>query len=168
MKYLFFYIIIAATLTGCCAARRAQSSERRVDSLRVDVRHRTVYIHDTLLLKLPAERVQQIVREDSSHLETSAAVSDARINPDGSLFHSLENKQTEQPVPVERPVEYRDSVVYRDRLVKVEVEKTEFVERDLSWWQKTQIRGFWAAIIFLVIIYRKKIFQAVVRLILKK
>jgi hypothetical protein len=85
-------------------------------------------------------------------LENDYAQSDARIEPDGSLFHSLETKPQEKPVPVERPIEYRDSIVYRDREIKVTVP----VERELTWWQQTQMKGFWVAIIVAVVIIFKK------------
>lgn len=97
------------------------------------------------------------------HLETSAAVSDARINPDGSLSHSLENKTDDREIPTQRPIEYRDSIVYRDR--EVEVEKIVEVERKLTWWQQTQIRGFWVTIIIILVLLRKKIFPLIRRFI---
>lgn len=65
--------------------------------------------------------------------------SDARINSDGTLFHSLATKPHREPIPIDRPVHYQDSIVYRDKLVKEVIQ----VERELSWWQKTQIKGFW-------------------------
>ena len=42
------------------------------------------------------------------------------------------------------------------------------VEKKLSWFQKTQIAGFWTLLVFLMIVYRKKIFGTLVRRILKK
>ncbi len=110
-------------------------------------------------IRLPAERTDQTVRTDSSHLETTTAVSDIRINPDGSLTHSLENKTDDLKIPTERPIEYRDSIVYRDR--DVEVEKIVEVERELTWWQQTQMRGFWALLALIAFIYRKKILSVI-------
>ena len=60
-------------------------------------------------------------------------------------------------------IEYRDSIVYRDR--EVEVEKIVPVERELTWWQQTQIRGFWVAIIIILVLLRKKIFPLIRRFI---
>ncbi len=165
MKRLFI-IALCAALAACCPCRHLTTSTGTRDSLHVQIRHRTIWGPDTIRFHLPAERIKQIVRTDSSHLETTTAVSDARINPDGSLSHSLENKKDDLKIPTKRPIEYRDSIVYRDR--EVEVENVIEVERKLTWWQKTQIRGFWAAIIFLVIIYRRKIFETFVRLFLNK
>ena len=103
------------------------------------------------------------VRQDSSHLETSAAVSDARINPDGSLSHSLENKTDDREIPTQRPIEYRDSIVYRDR--EVEVEKIVEVERKLTWWQQTKMKGFWVLLVVIVFVFRKNIVTLARRLI---
>ena len=147
-------IIILAIMTACCPCKHLTTSTGTRDSLHIEIKYRTIWIPDTVRVRLPAERTEQTVRQDSSHLETSAAVSDARINPDGSLTHSLENKQEDQEIPTQRPIEYRDSIVYRDR--EVEVEKIVEVERKLTWWQQTQIRGFWVAIIVIVVLLRKK------------
>lgn len=104
---------------------------------------------------------RQTVRDTTSHLETSYAVSDARITPDGALFHSLANKPQKKPVPTEKEVVYRDSLVYRDKIV----EKAVPVERELTWWQQTQMRGFWIVLAIIVVVYRKKIFAVVRRFI---
>lgn len=113
-------IIILAIMTACCPCKHLTTSTGTRDSLHIEIKYRTIWIPDTVRVRLPAERTEQTVRQDSSHLETSAAVSDARINPDGSLTHSLENKQEDQEIPTQRPIEYRDSIVYRDREVEVE------------------------------------------------
>lgn len=156
-------IIILAIMTACCPCKHLTTSTGTRDSLHIEIKYRTIWIPDTVRVRLPAERTEQTVRQDSSHLETSAAVSDARINPDGSLTHSLENKQEDQEIPTQRPIEYRDSIVYRDR--EVEVEKIVAVERKLTWWQQTQIRGFWVAIIVIVVLLRKKILPLIRRFI---
>ncbi|MFQ8804092.1 MAG: hypothetical protein ACLR8Y_01905 [Alistipes indistinctus] len=118
---------------------------------------------DTVFIEVPVEIELQTVRDSTSHLETSFAVSDARITPDGDLFHSLENKPQKRPVQAEKEVIYRDSIVYRDR--NVEVEKIVKVERELTWWQQTQIRGFWVAIVVVLVLLRKKILLLIRRFI---
>lgn len=162
MKHILL-IIVLAIMTACCPCKHLTTSTGTRDSLHIEIRYRTIWIPDTVRVRLPAERTEQTVRQDSSHLETSAAVSDARINPDGSLTHSLENKQEDQEIPTQRPIEYRDSIVYRDR--EVEVEKIVEVERKLTWWQQTQIHGFWVAIIVIVVLLRKKILPLIRRFI---
>lgn len=170
IKRQAFYLCVLMLLlgavvifTGCSSCRHISTSTGIRDSLHIEIRHRTIWVLDTLQIRLPAERTEQTVRTDSSHLETSAAVSDARINPDGSLTHSLENKTDDQKIPTPRPIEYRDSIVYRDR--EIEIEKTIEVERKLTWWQQTQIRGFWVAIIIICILLRKKVLPLIRRFI---
>lgn len=151
MRITAFTLILFLTGCGCCRHLATSTSTR--DSTKVEIRHRTVWILDTMKSQLPAERTEQTVRQDSSHLETSAAISDAWINPDGSLTHSLENKPTELAIPVQRPIEYRDSIVYRDRATNAEYVVE--AKRELTWWQRLQIRGFWGLLVILMILCRR-------------
>ena len=155
--------IVMVLAVACCPCRHLTTSTGTRDSLHIEIKYRTIWIPDTVRVQLPPERTQQTVRQDSSHLETSAAVSDARINPDGSLSHSLENKTNDQQIPTQRPIEYRDSIVYRDK--EVEVEKIVEVERKLTWWQQTQMKGFWIVLAVLVLVCRKNIVTLVRRFI---
>lgn len=113
-------------------------------------------------MEVPIESERQTVRDTTSHLETSFSVSDARINPDGSLSHSLANKPQKRPVPTEKEVIYRDSIIYQDK--KVKVEKIVPVERELTWWQQTQMRGFWVLLAVLAVVCRKRISTLVEKL----
>lgn len=150
MKNVLF-IIILAVMTACCPCRHLITSTR--DSVRVETIVRTERIPDTVLIEIPVERERQTVRDTTSHLETSFAVSDARINPDGALFHSLENKPQNRPVPTEKEVIYQAKIIYRDR-TKIEIVE---VERKLTWWQQTKMHGFWILLAVLAFVFRKNI-----------
>lgn len=136
-------IIAVATLSlclflgSCCPARHISTSTQ--DSVRVEVRSRIEYVKDTVIREIPVISEKIVTRDTVSHLENYYAESDARINTDGTLFHSLATKPQREPIPIDRPVHYQDSIVYRDKLVKEVIH----VERELTWWQKTQIKGFW-------------------------
>lgn len=158
MKNILFIIILAA-MTACCPCRHLTTSTR--DSVRVETVVRTERIPDTVFVDVPAERERQTVRDTTSHLETSFAISDARINPDGALFHSLENKPQKRPVSTEKEVIYRDSIIYLNRTNTETIE----VERKLTWWQQTKMRGFWVLLAVVVIICRKNILSLAQRLI---
>ena len=146
-------LLVCALLLTSCKAHRHLTSDRS-DSVRVETVIRTEYIRDTVEVEIPVERTMQIA-EDSSHLETVFAVSDAFLRSDGRLYHTLENKAGKRPVEVKKEVVYRDSIVYRDRVVtKTEVKE---VPRDLTWWQKAQMRGFWVLLFIIVIACRKRI-----------
>ena len=151
--------ITVLLLSGCCHSKHVTTSSQ--DSVRVETVVRTEYIPDTVLLEIPVESERQTVRDTTSHLETSFAASDARINADGSLSHSLANKPQKRPVPTEKEVIYRDSIVYRDRMNTEIVE----VERELTWWQKTQMRGFWLLAALLLFLMRKNIFSFIKKLV---
>lgn len=155
MKRLVFFFIAAAVAgamaSGCCPCRHLAASS--LDSVRVEVRERIVHVPDTVLVEVPVEIVRQTVRDTTSHLETSYAVSDARINSDGSLTHSLENKAGDRPVEVETKIVCRDSIVWRDRAVREVVE----VERELTSWQKFRLQGFWVLLWLLILAWGRPV-----------
>ena len=135
----FFIVMLLLALTllfsGCRSHRPAQLPPVQLrDSIRVEVRERVVTIHDTAYIEVPAQSQSQQVRDSTSHLETDFAESDARINADGSLSHSLRNKPQQLAAPTENKVHVRDSVVYRDR--EVPVPQPYAVEKPLTLWQK--------------------------------
>lgn len=50
--------------------------------------------------------------------------------PDGSLSHSIKNKDQNIPLVTDKEIHYRDSIVERKKKVPVPVP----VEKELSWW----------------------------------
>lgn len=176
MKHLLYIVLTAVLLTACASSRKAatssstDSSAQGRDSVRIEYREKTVFVPDTVFVEIPAQTAERTTPDSLSHLENDYAESNARINQDGSLFHDLKTKPQAKPVPTQKEIQYRDSIVYRDRIVKLRVTETKTVEveKNLSWFQKTQIYGFWALLLLLAIIYRKKLFGAIVRRILKK
>lgn len=164
MKRSIIFMLAAVLLAGgCSSSRHLTTTQQQQDSIRVEVRKEVVYVKDTVLLEIPAQTAERTTRDSTSHLENDYATSDARINPDGSLYHDLNTKPQEIPKEVQTPVERNDSIVYKykDRTVVETVE----VERDLSWWQKTQIYGFWVALIVIAITYRKDILTIIKRIV---
>lgn len=146
-------IFLLWIVVSCCPKKHLTTSVQQ-DSVRVEIHTRSEFIRDTILLEIPIESERQTIRDTTSHLETSYAVSDARITTDGALFHSLANKPQKKPIPTEKEIIFRDSIVYRDKVL----EKTVPVERELTWWQQTQMKGFWIMSAILVItLFRKKI-----------
>lgn len=144
-------------LTACGTSRKLTTVQR--DSVRVEVRKTVEYIHDTVTIEIPAQVAERTTRDSSSHLENDYAESDARINSDGTLYHDLRTKPQEKEVPVEVPAERNDSIIYRN----IEVEKIVPVERELTKWQKTQIRGFWIVLVVLVVYVFKKPLLCLIR-----
>lgn len=162
-KYIITTTALVAVLTSCSTSRHLATSNNIKDSVRVETVVRYESVLDTVFIEIPIERERQTVRDTTSHLETSFALSDARINEDGTLYHSLENKPQKRPTEIQKEVVYRDSIVYRDRTG--EVEKVVEVERELTWWQKAQMKGFWVLLLILSWICRKPLLKLVRRLI---
>lgn len=131
------FCTLLAALAGCCPCRRGAVSQS--DSIRIETVVRTEYVRDTVYVDMPSEATSQTVMADSSHLETSLAVSDARVGTDGRLHHSLHNKAYRLPFEVQTRVEHRDSIVYIDKVIT----KTENV---LTRSQQRQIHGFWISL----------------------
>ena len=139
--------------------------ERIVESVRVD----TV----TVTVEIPAQSAMETVRDSVSRLETDFAESTAWINPDGSLGHSLRNKEgsieADVLVPVKESTTDRGEKsteqvpVYITQKVPVEV------ERELSLWQRFRLGAFWwlasIAAGALVWIFRKPLAGLIKRMI---
>lgn len=166
MKHVVI-LLFALLLLGACSTTRKLSSQatNERDSIRIEYRERIVSVPDTVFVEIPAQAAERTTLDSTSHLENDYAESDARINPDGTLFHSLDTKPQMKPVPTEKQIEYRDSIVYRDRIKTETVTETEYVERSLSWWEKAQIYGFWLALAVIAILCRKTLFALVKRFI---
>lgn len=137
MKCCALYIVglVVLALVGCCPCKHLATST--TDSTRVEIRERIVKVRDTVVVELPAERVEVITPDTTSTVQTSLATSTATVSG-GVLTHSIENKQGSIRKPTEARVEVRDSIIYRNRQTTEIVE----VERELTWWQETQIKGF--------------------------
>ena len=161
-NYMKIPLIILVVFLFCCSCGPGKhlpvQTENR-DSVRVEVREVTRYIRDTVFVEIPTQSAENTTRDTSSHLETDYAESDARIDPDGTLHHSLKNKPQKQPVPVDVPQTQKDSIVYRDRYISETVE----VPRELTSWQKWQMRSFWILLSGLAVFVLRKPLLALIR-----
>lgn len=166
-QFIFMFAVFAMIMTACRTTRppTVPAFEPVVlhnnDSVRVETNTVTVFVHDTIQIEIPAQTAERTTPDSTSHLENDFAVSDARINPDGTLFHNLETKPGKLDVPFEKPVEKSESVVERIKEIEkpvptpVPVE----VERKLNWWESTCIKfapwAFGLLIIAIGYIFRK-------------
>lgn len=156
-------IALALILSGCGAARVATESSSS-DSVRVETHYIEVVKIDTICVEIPHQSASRETRDTISHLENDFALSDARVTSDGVLHHSLETKKSSIPVPTENKTIRKDSIIYRDR--NVYLTNTEYVERELTSWQKWQMRSFWIllSVILAALVYRfRKPIWAIVR-----
>lgn len=148
--FFIFYFLVAVMcpvffMTGC-SPRVVTVTEIR-DSVRTEIRERLV--HDSVMVKIPIEVEKNVTLDDSSHVETTFAESDAVVR-DGKLFHSIRNKVQEWKTSVDVPV--ADTTRYESHSKEEQKVRTVTVEKELSWWQKTQMKGFWL-LLFIVVAY---------------
>lgn len=137
-------------MCGCCPCRHLTTEKNSQDSTRVEVRTQTILVPDTVYLEIPSQTAERTTRDSVSHLENDYAVSDARINADGSLYHDLRTKVQKRAIETDKRVETRDSLIYRDKVVNVK--ETVSVPRELTTFQKIQIFGFWLLLVLVVFV----------------
>ena len=147
-RFLTIIFAVALLLSGCKATQGVvvESHEK------VHVITHTELVPVVATFKVPEMVIEKTVKDSSSHLETNFAESDARVNRDGTLFHSIRNKKQtlQQEIPVK--IEYQDSIVYKETEVPV------YIEKDLTKWQKIRLDGFWAllAIVLIAVAYKTR------------
>lgn len=131
-------IIIIALL--CCSCRSTKTSVVEVvvnDTIR-ETSTVVEYIPDTIYIEVPAEEKERTTKDSTSHLETSYAESNARINKDGTLYHDLSNKSGE------RPVEVKTKVITQTRNLAInnKKERTITIEKKLSLMKRIAVKFF--------------------------
>lgn len=156
---IFLFIATVMLFSSCRTGRQVVVVEGK-DSIRIEERVREIKVTDTLFVEVPMQKESTTVRDSMSHLENDYAISDARINPDGSLYHSLETKPRTDTLSREVGVQVRDSIIYREKVVP----KIVPVEKELNWFVRMRI---WLGNIMLVLISGAVIWLAA-RLFLKR
>ena len=156
---LMTFAVALLLFPSCRTGRQVVVVEAR-DSVRVEERVREIKVTDTLFVEVPAQSAERTTADSTSHLENDYAVSDARVNPDGSLYHSLETKPRTDTLTQELYVQVRDTTIYREKVIP----KVVTVEKGLNWF--TQMR-IWLGNVMLVLISGAAAWTAT-RLLLKK
>ena len=160
-------IIVCALLGSCSSHKNMVKEHKENDSVMVEVHTNTIIVPDTVYVEIPPQIAERTTADSTSHLENDYATSDARINPDGTLFHQLATKPQKKPVEVDKKIEQRDSIVYVEKSNTETGQQIVEVERQLSWWEKTRIYGFYLLAALLVVIYRKPIWSLLRKFILR-
>lgn len=157
IRCLLLFFLACGLLCLCsCSVKRAVQKENKEERVRVE--YREILKTDTVTVQLPQERIE-VIRRDSSHLETSLAASDARIQPDGTIYHTLRNK----PFTPKIEVQYKDRETIRDSIVYQTKEVPYFVVKELNWWQKIRMKAGGLAIITLILGAAYKVFRILKR-----
>lgn len=136
--------MILSLIFTCCASTKVVATSQ-VDSVRVEIRERIVEVPITAEIEIPEISERQVVNQDSSSLANDYAKSEAKILPDGSLYHSLETIPQKIGVPMIAKIPLRDTMIFRQNIGKQLVE----VPRELTAWQKFRLDGFWVLLILI-------------------
>lgn len=119
----------------------------------------------TVEIPVPMESAKQVVPDSTSHLETSLAESDAWLNPDGTLGHSIKNKQQnlKADVPVPAKDTQTNSTSASVREIPVPYPEPVYIERDFTKWESFRMGAFWyligLSVISIAIVFRKPLFN---------
>ena len=135
---LLFVLTVVLFLTGCKTVKKSVSEkENTSDSVRIEYREKIVKVPVTVYVEVPVENVANVTKDSTSHLETSFAVSNASmVWIDGVPFlrHDLKNKAQKIEKTDTANVVEKEKVVWKTR--RVIYTKTEYVQKEMHWWQK--------------------------------
>ena len=138
---LFAMVLLAFLLCGCKTNKIMEKTDTN-DSVRIEYVEKVVKVPVTVYVEVPVEVKEKFSNDSTSHLETSFAVSDASmVWIDGVAFlrHSLANKPQKVEKKDSVAVTEKEKTIYKTRRVTYTVKETEYVEKELSWWQKMRL-----------------------------
>lgn len=175
---LAFCLLAISMMSSCRTSKETTISPPPVIITNTDS-VRTVYIEtvtiDTVVVEVPvpAESVKQVVPDSVSHLETSLAQSDAWINSDGTLGHSITNKpeklKADVLVPQVHKTNGKESI--KEREIPVPTPYAVEVERKWTLMEQIKLAAFWyllgALIVSIVCLFRKPIWKLIKKIIKK-
>lgn len=153
MKKLILFLVSFFTIatlfvgTGCKTQYVPVPVETKTDSVFVV---QVIDHYDTVTINLPSETLY-VVKQDSSHLETSLALSDAVIDSTGLLHHSLINKKGS----LSQQVVHRDTIINITKVVEKEVpviKEVETIKEVVPSYYRTINTIFWI-VVSLIILY---------------
>ena len=159
--FIIALCLMAWMLAGCCPCKQLATSMQ--DSVRVEVVERIVEVRDTAYVEVAGDKQVVTTRDTTSFLENDFAYSRASVVR-GGLYHELVTKRHRLAFPITIPTLRRDSIVYQGFF------RTEVVEvaKPLTWWQQTQIIGFWIMFSIAFIAILLKILKAKMGLFWRK
>lgn len=146
---------IILLLSGCCTNRRmtAQNTTiRNNDNTEMRVETVVSYRTDTVYVEVPFQTAERTTQDSVSRLANEYAISNAHINPDGTLYHDLRTIPQKKAAEVNIPIIRKDSIKaeYKNYTVEKEKEIPVEVERDFTWWERTCIKWFPWLLIFIM------------------
>lgn len=173
MKTIFYPLGLVAVLAlaSCHTSKQAVPPPPVVlnnsDSVRVETIINTVYVPTPVELDIPQQSQSTVTAADSSHVETDLAESDAWINPDGTLGHSIKNKpgKLKGEVYVPQTTEQTNKEAVKEREIPVPAPYPVEVEREFTLMEQIKLAAFWylvgAVIVSIGLLFRKPLWRAI-------
>lgn len=180
MKRFLVIIVGVLALTSCHTHKQASNvvpaepiTLNNSDSVTTETIVKTVYVPIRVEVPVPQQSVVNISEADTSHIETDVAESDAWIRPDGSLYHTLQNKDVSLSAETYLPETTTNSnkAIIKEREVAVPKPYPVYVEKSLSKWVQFKLSAFWylvgAALLAGVYILRKPLLILIRKILFK-
>lgn len=131
----------------------------------------TIYVPTPVALGIPQQSQTIVTAADSSHVETDLAESDAWINEDGTLGHSITNKpgklQGEVYVPQTTTQSSKEAV--KEKEIPVPQPYPVEVEREFTIMEQIKLAAFWylvgAVIVSIGLLFRRPLMKALRKII---
>ena len=146
LKLTTSMFVICILLIGCRCPKEITATQ---DSIVTVIHERIVEVHDTAFVDIPAESKNHDGGQ-SSHLETSMAISDAWIDTAGELHHTLDNIPQRIQVPKVIYVPVADT--NHSELHSSDNTKVVEVERNFHWWEES-LMSLGAITLIVLLIY---------------
>lgn len=175
-RICFFLCLLSFALVGCKTQKQATATLPPVilnnsDSVRVETIINTIYVPTPVALDIPQQSQTSVTAADSSHVETDLAESDAWINEDGTLGHSINNKpgklQGEVYVPQTTTQSSKEAV--KEKEIPVPQPYPVEVERDFTIMEQIKLAAFWylvgAVIVSIGLLFRRPLMKALRKII---
>lgn len=149
-KILPIIVILTLALVGCNTHKQVQNTLPPVvlnnsDSVRVETIIKTIYVPMTVGADIPQQSETNVTPGDSSHVETDIAESDAWLNGDGTLGHTIKNKPGTLPGKAYVPMTTEQTTAERIKWREVPVPEPYAieVERKFTLIERVKIELFW-------------------------
>lgn len=151
-------ITLALCLASCAVQKPVTPTVNIKDSTVFHVKDSIAIKYVEVAVEVPVEVMREIVPvQDSSHLETSVAMSDAFIDKNGFLHHSLKNKKT--ALSTVTPVEehhHEETSSNEHSETQITPQLVE-IPAELTWWQKFRIGAFWWLAALCIVGWRREL-----------
>lgn len=172
---IFIITLFVLAISGCKTQKHIPMSLHSVvlnnsDSVKIETIVETDYVPIEVSVDLPQQAVSNNTPNDSSHVETDLAMSDAWI-ADGVLHHNIKNKsgQLKGQSFVPQKTEKINKEVIEVKEIPVPEPYPVEVERKFSLMEQIKLAVFWyligAVIVSIGIIFRKPLLMALRKII---